>query len=184
MSLADLSSVGEGGPEEAARLLVDLMPEGWPTMEKALAEVRESLATERISRVALEGGRVVGWIGGLKLSYPGGVWELHPLVVRRDRQRRGIGKSLVGDLEERVQERGGRVIYLGSDDVRGETSLAGIDLYPDVLEQAARIRNVKGHPYEFYQRLGYALVGVLPDANGPGKPDIFMAKRIEPLPQE
>ncbi|MCH7752593.1 MAG: GNAT family N-acetyltransferase, partial [Planctomycetes bacterium] len=47
---------------------------------------------ERISRVALEEGAVVGWIGGLKLSYPGGVWELHPLVVRAERQRQGLGR--------------------------------------------------------------------------------------------
>jgi hypothetical protein len=33
---------------------------------------------------------------------------------------------------------------------------------------------------EFYQKLGYVIVGVIPDANGFGKPDIFMAKRLEP----
>ncbi|MCA9940912.1 MAG: AAC(6')-Ia family aminoglycoside 6'-N-acetyltransferase, partial [Anaerolineales bacterium] len=27
-------------------------------------------------------------------------------------------------------------------------------------------------------KLGYAIVGVVPDANGWGKPDIIMAKRI------
>jgi len=26
--------------------------------------------------------------------------------------------------------------------------------------------------------MGYAIVGVIPDANGPGKPDIIMAKRM------
>ena len=48
-----------------------------------------------------------------------------------------------------------------------------------VFEHVARIRNLKGHPYEFYQKLGYVIVGVIPDANGPGKPDIIMARRIE-----
>lgn len=33
-------------------------------------------------------------------------------------------------------------------------------------------------PYEFYQKLGYAIIGVVPDANGLGKPDILMAKRV------
>lgn len=37
------------------------------------------------------------------------------------------------------------------------------------------------HPYEFYQKLGYSIVGVLPDANGFEKPDIFMAKRVSPI---
>jgi hypothetical protein len=42
----------------------------------------------------------------------------------------------------------------------------------------ARIENRRGHPFEFYQKLGYAIVGVVPDANGWGKPDILMAKRV------
>jgi aminoglycoside 6'-N-acetyltransferase I len=37
---------------------------------------------------------------------------------------------------------------------------------------------VSGHPFGFYRRLGFVLVGVLPDANGPGRPDIFLAKRL------
>jgi hypothetical protein len=32
--------------------------------------------------------------------------------------------------------------------------------------------------HQFYQRLGYTIVGVIPDANGPGKPDIVMTKWI------
>ena len=29
-----------------------------------------------------------------------------------------------------------------------------------------------------FQKMGYKIVGVFPDANGIGKPDIWMAKRI------
>jgi aminoglycoside 6'-N-acetyltransferase I len=47
-----------------------------------------------------------------------------------------------------------------------------------VLGWAARISDVGGHPFAFYQKLGYEVVGVIPDANGFGKPDILMAKRI------
>lgn len=38
--------------------------------------------------------------------------------------------------------------------------------------------SLRRHPYEFYLKLGYTVVGVIPDANGPGKPDILMATRL------
>jgi aminoglycoside 6'-N-acetyltransferase I len=56
--------------------------------------------------------------------------------------------------------------------------LGGVDLYPNVWEHIANIKNLGRHPYEFYQKVGFVIVGVVPDANGPGKPDIYMAKRV------
>ncbi len=87
-------------------------------------------------------------------------------------------EALVTDLEERVKERGGLTITLGTDDENQQTTLAGINLFPNVCEHLAHIRNLKHHPYEFYQKLGYVIVGVMPDANGLGKPDILMAKSV------
>ena len=181
MRIIDLAADNDSAIRQCAALLVDLLPQGWPTMDSALAEVRESLPPDRISRIAVEGDGVVGWIGGLNESYKGHAWELHPLVVRRDSHRQGIGLALIADLEERVRERGAHTVFLGTDDERDETSLSGIDLYPDPMAHAARIENLRGHPFEFYQKAGYVIVGVLPDANGFGKPDIYMAKRIVPL---
>jgi aminoglycoside 6'-N-acetyltransferase I len=89
-----------------------------------------------------------------------------------------VGSALVADLERLLKARGATTIYLGTDDEDNRTSLGGVDLYPDVLGHAARIRNLRRHPYEFYQKVGFTIVGVIPDANGPGKPDIFMAKRL------
>ena len=148
------------------------------TPEDALSEVRNSFGAGRISRVALdEQGRPVGWVGGIE-QYHGHAYELHPLVVRPAAQRRGIGRALVADLEEQARRRGAVMVYLGTDDEFGGTTLYGIDLYPDVLSHARAIRNLRNHPYEFYQKCGYVIVGLLPDANGLGMPDIFMAKRL------
>jgi aminoglycoside 6'-N-acetyltransferase I len=181
MLIVDLEPGDEETVRRTAILLVegfkDNWPDAWPEVDVALQEVRESFGEGRISRVAVgEDGAVLGWIGGIP-SYGGKVWELHPLVVCPDLQRRGIGRALVADLEERVRERGGLTIWLGTDDETGMTTLSGVDLYPNVLEHLAKMRNLRNHPYEFYQKLGYSIIGAMPDANGPGKPDIYMAKR-------
>ncbi len=42
----------------------------------------------------------------------------------------------------------------------------------------ADLVNHTDHPVTFYQKLGYRLIGVMPDANGIGKPDLIMGKRI------
>lgn len=168
--------------EQVAGILVagfaEHWPGSWPDLEAARAAVRASFGADRISRVAVdEHGAVVGWIGGMA-EYGGHVWQLDPLVVRPDSQGQGIGQALVADFEAQVRSRGGLTIWLGSDDVDGMTSLAGVDLFPHVLDHLARIRNLRRHPFEFYQKLGYAIVGALPDANGLGKPDIFLAKSV------
>ena len=134
-----------------------------------------------IARVAFgEDKAPIGLIGGLP-EYHGHVFELHPLVVAVGARGQGVGRALVADLEREAAQRGASTLWLGSDDHNGRTSIGHGDLYPDVLEKLAAIRNLRSHPYEFYLRLGFEVVGVLPDANGPGKPDIFMAKRLKPL---
>ena len=168
--------------QQLARLLVigfaEHWPRAWPDLQSGLQEVKESLQADRINRIAVgKAGEVLGWIGGAP-GYYGQAWELHPLVVHPDQQGKGIGKALLSDFEQRVKERGGITIYLGTDDEDEMTSLGGVDLYPNVLEHLSKLKNVKGHPFEFYQAQGYRVVGAIPDANGPGKPDILMAKRV------
>lgn len=87
-------------------------------------------------------------------QYDGNVWELHPLVVSPAWQRQGIGSRLVAVLEQWVKAQGGLTITLGSDDKHSQTSLAGVDLYDNLWERIRTIRNLNGHPYEFYQKLG------------------------------
>ena len=184
LRITDVDASDESLVRAIAAMLVDgfrqSAPEAYPDLRSAIAEVRESFAPDRVSRVALDDhGTPVGWVGGIR-HYNGHSWELHPLVVRVDQQRRGIGRALVGDLEQRVVALGGSTIYLGTDDEQNQTSIAGIDLYPNVWQHVRNIRNFRNHPYEFYQKLGFVIVGVIPDANGFGKPDIFMAKRVGP----
>jgi aminoglycoside 6'-N-acetyltransferase I len=168
--------------QQAAQLLVNAFREhwsdAWPTFEEGLKEVHEMLERDRICRAAVdENGNLLGIIGGIP-GYDGHVWELHPLAVQPSRQGQGIGRALVEDFEEQVRSKGGLTITLGTDDEDNMTSLSNIDLYEKLWEKIRDIRNLKDHPFAFYQKLGYIITGVVPDANGRGKPDILMAKRI------
>jgi len=164
---------------QAAALLqrVFAPQDSWATLAEAEQEVAEMLAPDRILRVALVGGEVIGWIGGIP-GYNGNVWELHPLLVAPEWQGRGVGAALVRDFEAQVLAKGGLTIQLGTDDVTDATSLSGVNLYEETWEKVRTIRNLNRHPFEFYQKQGYTIIGVMPDANGRGRPDILMGKRI------
>lgn len=169
--------------QQAAQLLVDAFrehwPDAWPTLEEGFNELQEMLDPKRICRAAVdEEGNLLGIIGGIS-GYDGHVWELHPLAVQPALQGTGIGRALVEDFEAQVRLQGGLTITLGSDDEDGMTSLADVDLYENLWEKVRDIRNFKNHPYEFYQKMGYVITGVVIDANGIGKPDILMSKRVK-----
>jgi aminoglycoside 6'-N-acetyltransferase I len=182
MKIISLSTTDYHLIQQAAQLLVGAFrehwPDAWPTFEEGLKEVHEMLESERICRAAVdEKGNLLGIIGGIP-GYDGLVWELHPLAVQPSLQGRGIGRALVQDFEEQVRLKGGLTITLGSDDEDSMTSLADVDLYENLWEKIRDVRNLKQHPFEFYQKMGYIITGVVPDANGIGKPDILMAKKI------
>lgn len=182
LRILDLTTDNKSAIQQAAQLLFESFrehwPDAWPTLEAARQEVLESLATDRVSRIAVDdSGTVVGWIGAIS-QYGGHAWELHPLAVSPATRGQGIARALVNDLEAVVKARGGVTLWLGTDDEDHQTSLSDTNLYPNVWEHVSTIKNLRGHPFEFYQKLGFVIVGVLPDANGLGKPDIFMAKRI------
>lgn len=180
ITIVDLKPQDETAIAQTAALLTKAfthIPDTWDTFAEARAEVLESFQPDRISRVALdEHGNVVGWVGGIP-QYDGNVYELHPLAVKPTHQRQGIGRALVADFETQVRARGAITVVLGTDDEFDGTNLYGRDLYPDIAAHIARIENVRNHPYEFYQKCGYVIYGILPDANGFGRPDILMAKR-------
>jgi aminoglycoside 6'-N-acetyltransferase I len=182
VNIISLSSEDHRLIQQAAQLLMDAFrehwPDAWPTVEEGHKEVMEMLETGRICRVAVdEVGNLLGIIGGIP-GYDGNVWELHPLAVQPSMQGQGIGRALVSDLETQIRSKGGLTITLGTDDEDGMTTLSNTDLYENLWEKIHGIQNLKGHPFEFYQKMGYVISGVVPDANGPGKPDILMAKRV------
>jgi aminoglycoside 6'-N-acetyltransferase I len=164
----------------AAELLVEAFPHenGWPTIELADEEVREALASDRRCRAALDDdGQLLGWIAAIP-NYRGRVWELHPLVVRATAHRRGIGRALVQDLERTVSTEGALTLWVGTDDDLGETNLAGVDLYPAPLDHLRALRAPDRHPLGFYLHIGFALAGIVPDANGRGLPGVLLARRL------
>ena len=150
----------------------------WASEAEALAEVEESLRNDkkRISIVGLVEGTVVGWVAGFQ-TYSH-AFEVHPIVVKPDCQRKGIGRALLTEFERNAASMGALTVYLGTDDHVCATSIGGQDLFPGVLNKAAAIRNRSGHPFEFYLHCGYEIVGILPDVNGKGQPDIWMAKPV------
>ena len=160
---------------EAAELLIESFPHSYSSC--AVEEIEKCLNKDRIAIMAVEDDQIVGFVSAIP-QYGITGWELHPIVVRKVKQYRGIGTLLIQALEKEVALKGGITIYLGTDDEFTKTSLSNEDLYENTFDKIMNIKNFKKHPYEFYQKMGYKIVGVIPDANGIGKPDIWMAKRI------
>ena len=177
--IVDLATQPEGMREQAAILLVDHFegPLGWPNLESAREEVGRVLH-EGFAIAMVESGNLLGWVGGLP-EYHGRVWELHPMVVHSSFRLQGIGRALVSAFETEACARGALTVTLGTDDNTSMTSLAGVDLYDDLTGRLADIHDLgRGHPFGFYLKVGFVVTGVMPDANGPGRPDIYMSKRV------
>ena len=179
--IIDVNSKDETLVRQMAQVLVDGFrhptPSAWPTVEDGLEEVAECTEEGKICLAAVDQtNRVLGWVGG-QHEYAR-VWELHPLVVNPAHHKQGIGRMLVEALEPRVKEKGGLTLVLGTDDHIGQTSIHGVDLYPNIWEHIPKIKNLHGHAFGFYQKVGFVIYGITPDANGLGEHDIMMAKRL------
>jgi aminoglycoside 6'-N-acetyltransferase I len=162
--------------EESAKLLQENF-ECWSDIQDAKDEIEDICSSYNITLTAVDENHVIGLIGAHP-QYGGNVWEMHPLVVKKEKQKRGIGKLLVKAIENEVAKRGGITIYLGTDDESNSTSLSNTDIYENIYDKISNVINLNNHPFEFYLKCGYKIVGIIPDANGYGKPDIMMAKRV------
>lgn len=179
MQIINMTRLNKEQLIQAAQILTESIPIGWPTFKDAMDEIKERLIPGNTLLAAVENNDVIGWGGILSPVYDGNVFELHPLVVRGDRRGQGIGRVIVTALEDEARKQGGLTIYLGADDEidGGETSFANADLYEDLSE---KIMNFEpgNHQSGFYLKLRYRIIGVMPDANGIGKPDIYFGKRL------
>ena len=178
----DLHTVNRGIRAEAARVLLEAFSaknnRTWETLADAEKELNECLNADFVCSGCVRDGSVVGWIGARPM-YGNTTWELHPLVVHPRFQGKGIGRKLIEHLEETAANRGVGGIVLGTDDETGSTSLSTYDFdCGSVADAIERIEDFDRHPFRFYEKCGYRIVGVVPDANGPGKPDILMWKRV------
>ena len=181
MEIVDFRALTAVQHADAAGILRDALaklPSGYQGPGEAEAEVEQRRTQDEwLGFAALESGRLVGWIGAIK-TYTHG-WEVHPLVVAPDRQRHGVGSALMAALEARARREGVLTLFLGSDDDYGGTTLFARDLWPDVPRHIDDVQATgRGHALTFYRRHGYEIVGLLPDVNGAGRPDILMAKRL------
>ena len=191
--IVPFEQLSAGQHEAAAAILVRAFahaPSAWGNLDYARAEVatflqpplsnryRPHRQRERTALAALDSDVLIGWVGLIR-TYSH-AFELHPIAVDPDRQRRGVGAALVAALEAQAKSDGALTLYLGADDDFGGTSLFGADPYPDLLASLGGIEARRGqrHPLGFYRKVGFALAGLIPDANGAGKPDILFAKRL------
>ena len=114
----------------------------WKDFESAKQEVLECIEKPNICLGICEKNKLLGWIG-LRPMYEK-TWELHPLAVRPEIQRKGIGKFLIEELEKRAKKDGIIGIALGTDDETERTSLSKIDIDENnIFNEIKNIREFK-----------------------------------------
>jgi aminoglycoside 6'-N-acetyltransferase I len=167
--------------EKAAKLLVETFSQSgmWPDLNEKIAadEVNECVDEQNICIGIKVDNTLIGWVC-LRPMYKT-TWELHPMVIKTESQKKGYGKILITELEKRAVEKEIIGMFVGSDDETNKTSLSKIAITEDnIFDEIKNIKNHKNHPYEFYKKCGFIVVGIIPNANGPNKPDIWLWKDI------
>lgn len=184
MTRTSLYTVDVLGQEDAALLrgVADLLVASFPTIygddiTQALADVVQFAPEDRSLIARDSDGVPIGW---LRVEHFRGQAsaEIKLIAVAPDRRRQGIGRTLVMAAEERMRGAGCVTMLATAGDTRGRTSLYGLDVTEDAPGLLADFHCHADHPAGFFLRVGYRLVGILPDAYGPGKHDLTLARRI------
>jgi aminoglycoside 6'-N-acetyltransferase I len=167
--------------DQAVKILLETMPKAdmWLDLDEkmALEEVEESISDENISIGIKVNNQLIGWVGLIPMYEK--TWELHPMAIIPKYQGKGYGKILLNEMENIAREKGIIGIFAGSDDETNKTSLSGKDITGEnIFEEIKNIKNYRNHPYEFYVKCGYSIIGIIPNANGSKKPDILLWKDI------
>lgn len=167
--------------KQAAEILLETFKKAnmWPTLDKeeAFATVEESVSEEKICIGIKVDNQLIGWTGLIPMYEK--TWELHPIAVKNEFQGKGYGKILLNELEKTARQKGIIGIFAGSDDETGKTSLSEKEITgKNIFDEIRNIKNYKNHPYEFYIKCGYSIIGMIPNANGANKPDIWLWKDI------
>ncbi len=85
---------------------------------------------------------------------------------------------LVDDMVALAKEGGAAAIWAGTGDETNSTSFSKFDLYRETSIALENIEAPDDHAVNFWRAIGFAVVGVMPDDGGLGKPAIYFAKRI------
>ena len=179
-----LYTVDPLGQEDAALLrgVADLLVIAFPTLyagdvTRALADVVQ-FAPEDRSLVARDSeGTPIGWLRMEHFKRQVSA-EIKLVAVHPTRRRQGVGRTLVMAAEERMRAIGCVTMLATVGDTRGRTNLYGVNVIEDAPRLLTHFACHANHPAGFFLNIGYRLVGLLPDAYGPGKHDLTLARRI------
>ncbi|OGW75752.1 MAG: hypothetical protein A2Z72_02740 [Omnitrophica bacterium RBG_13_46_9] len=136
-------------------------PEEIRVLTELLDDSRNNPDTSYIFIEETEGGNTVGFAIFGRIPMTEFSWDIYWIVVGRNFQSRGIGTRLLRQIEDFIVRENRRAI------IRVETST-------DEWYSAAR---------NFYRKMGFAEVGVIPDFYGENDDLVTFCKRIS-IPQD
>jgi len=70
-------------------------------------------------------------------------------------------------------------LLAATSDETGNTNLFGENLYIDPSKSVKELQATERRsPYKFWESVGFTVVGIVPDEEGPGKPGIHLARKL------